>query len=118
MIDLRPDHLELVKGILARQVPGYEVRVFGSRVTGKAKPHSDLDLVVMTASPLPPLRLADLKDAFSDSDLPFRVDVLDWQTLSVEFRAFIEQRYGVVQAAKPNSAKPEGRGTADEWVAE
>ncbi|MBI4630945.1 MAG: nucleotidyltransferase domain-containing protein [Chloroflexi bacterium] len=97
MIDLRPDHLKIVTDILARHAPEYEVRAFGSRVNGKTKPHSDLDLVVMTDSALSPSRLADLKDAFSDSDLPFRVDVLDWASIADNFRGIIEQEFVVVQ---------------------
>ncbi len=104
MIDMRPDHLKTVTAILARHMPEYEVRAFGSRVTGKTKPHSDLDLVVMAASSLPPSRLADLKDAFSDSDLPFRVDVLDWASIAEDFRRIIEREYVVVQTRQTSAA--------------
>lgn len=45
MIDLLPRHLELVKKILEAHLPRVEVKVFGSRATGKAQPYSDLDLV-------------------------------------------------------------------------
>ncbi len=103
MIDLRPDHLKIVTAILSRHVPEYEVRAFGSRVDGRAKPHSDLDLVVMTASPLAPSRLADLTDAFSDSDLPFRVDVLDWASITEDFRRIIERENVVVQTKQTSA---------------
>jgi DNA-directed RNA polymerase beta subunit len=36
-------------------------------------------------------RLAALKEAFQESDLAFRVDVLDWHALSPEFRGVIER---------------------------
>lgn len=97
MINLRPDHLTLVKNILAKYAPEQEVRVFGSRVTGKAKPHSDLDLVVMTDTPLEAPHLANLQEAFSESDLPFRVDVLDWANTTEDFRRIIAQSYEVLQ---------------------
>jgi len=97
MVDLRPDHLEIVKRILAGRVPEYQVRAFGSRVCWTAKDTSDLDLVVMTDAPLGLARLADLQEAFSESDLPFRVDVLDWAATGVEFREIIEQDYAVIQ---------------------
>ncbi len=36
-------------------------------------------------------RLAELKEAFQQSDLPFRVDLLDWNAISAEFRNVIEK---------------------------
>lgn len=37
-VDLRPDHLEIVKRILVKRVPEYQVRAFGSRVRWTAAP--------------------------------------------------------------------------------
>ncbi len=106
IVDLRPDHLEIVKRILAERVPEYQVRAFGSRARWTAKDTSDLDLVVMTDAPLGLARLADLREAFSESDLPFRVDVLDWAATGVEFREIIEQDDAVIQ--QPGSTGSSG----------
>ncbi len=86
MIDLAPQQHQQVKEILEKRVPGCEVRAFGSRVTGKAKPYSDLDLVVMGSEKLPRLILYGLRDDFEESTLPFRIDILDWNRLSPEFK--------------------------------
>jgi predicted nucleotidyltransferase len=43
MIDLTPDQLAIIRDILSLHVPNAEIRVFGSRVSGKPKPWSDLD---------------------------------------------------------------------------
>ena len=98
MIDLNPNHLEAVKAILAEHVPGCEVRAFGSRVTWTAKDYSDLDLVIVGAGPLDRKILGRLKEAFEESDLPIRVDVLDWHTISQELpecdRAGLRSRAG------------------------
>lgn len=51
VIDLRSDHIEIVEQILAEYVLDCEVYAFGSRVRGKVKPHSDLDLVVRGHAP-------------------------------------------------------------------
>ena len=98
MIDLAPEHLAEVRRILATLVPDCEVRAFGSRVTGTARRFSDLDLAVIPPAPLEPRRLDDLRDAFAASNLPMRVDVLDWGATSEAFRALVEARYEVVQA--------------------
>ncbi len=96
MIDLLPHHLEIIRNILADYVPEAEVRVFGSRITGKARPFSDLDLVVVSEAKLDWRILADLKEAFEESDLPFRVDVIDWHTINDNFRKVIAEKYEVI----------------------
>lgn len=98
-LDIRPDHLAIVRQILQRHIPHYEVLAFGSRVRGNAKPYSDLDLVVMTAKqPLTLAEHADLADAFSESDLPWKVDLADWCLIDDEFKEIIRQQYYVIQA--------------------
>ncbi len=99
MINLQPDHLALVKQILAQYAPGCEVRAFGSRVRGTVKDHSDLDLALVGGGPLTLEHLSRLQEAFEESDLPFRVDVLDWGSVSEEFRQLIDQQYDVLQSS-------------------
>ncbi len=96
-LDIRPDLLRLVQDILQRHVPDREVRAFGSRVKGTARPSSDLDLVVMGDEPLPLPVYAALLDDFEQSDLPWRVDVVDWATTAESFRRIIEQEWVGVQ---------------------
>lgn len=100
-LQLEPRHLAAVKEILAEHVPGCEIRVFGSRATGAAKPFSDLDLAILSADPLEARTLRRLKESFEDSDLPFRVDVLDWTSISERFRRTIDERHVVLQVASP-----------------
>ena len=90
MIDLSPHHLATVKCILAKHVPDCEVRAYGSRATWTARDYSDVDLALVGTGPLGPGVVADLKEAFQDSDLPMRVDVLDWHGVSEEFREAIK----------------------------
>ena len=97
MIDLTPEQMETVRSILMAQVPGVEVRVFGSRVLGTAREHADLDLALVSGKPLEWREIEALKDAFADSDLPFMVDILDWNTLSESFRSAIESCYELAQ---------------------
>lgn len=98
MLKVAPQELALVRQILSVHVPGLEVWAFGSRVHGdNLKPYSDLDLVVITEAPLAALRMAELKDAFSESALPFKVDVLDWSTTNKRFQKLIRLDYLVVQ---------------------
>ena len=81
--------LEKIRAILGRIIPDHEVRAFGSRISGGAGKHSDLDIAVMTEKPMEIRRLADLNEAFRESDLPFKVDVLDWAATGDKFRSLI-----------------------------
>jgi predicted nucleotidyltransferase len=96
-MDISSSHLAVVEKILAQHVPGVEVWAFGSRVVGTAKKHSDLDLAVITSQPLETSFFGDLKEAFMESDLPFKVDVVDWAVTSGEFRKIIESKHEVIQ---------------------
>lgn len=90
-IAIRPDLWTIVHDILVRNVPGQEVWAFGSRVKGPVKPYSDLDLAVISETPLPLDVLGRLAEDFSESILPWRVDVVDWATTSELFRKIIER---------------------------
>ncbi len=96
-IDIRPDHWELVRCILQKHVPQYPVWAFGSRAKWTAKEYSDLDLCVISDQFLGFNTLAALADDFSESDLPWKVDVVDWATTSASFRKIIERDKVVVQ---------------------
>jgi type I restriction enzyme S subunit len=96
-IHVLPDLWVIVRDILQKHVPQYEVWAFGSRVTGTTKPYSDLDLAIISDTPLSSQTSAALADDFSESDLPWRVDVLDWATTSPTFRKIIERDKVVLQ---------------------
>ena len=89
-VDAAPADLETVRRILREHAPGLEARAFGSRVSWTARETSDLDLALMTDEPLDAARMAALRSAFTDSRLPFRVDVVDWAGASDGFREAIE----------------------------
>jgi len=91
-------HLQTVCSILRQYLPDYQVKAFGSRVNGgKVRTFSDLDLAVITERPLDALLLADLKEALSESDLPFKVDLIDWAVTSERFRGIVERSSLVIQ---------------------
>ena len=100
MIDLNPKHFETVQHILAKYVPGCEVRAFGSRVKWTAKDYSDLDLAVVGRKPLTLRQTGQLAEAFEESNLPIRVDVLDWHRISEEFKKIITEEYEVIQGSE------------------
>ncbi|MCC4602421.1 restriction endonuclease subunit S [Xanthomonas campestris pv. badrii] len=103
-IDIRPDHWQIVRDILRKHVPQYEVWAFGSRAKWLAKQYSDLDLTIITDQPLSLAVSAALADDFSESDLPWKVDVVDWATTGESFRKIIERDKVVVQESQHKSS--------------
>jgi len=103
-IDIRPDHLRIVRGILQKHVPQYQVWAFGSRAKWTAKDYSDLDLCIKTGEPLDFGTLAKLQEDFAESDLPWKVDLMDWAAISPEFRQIVERDKVVVQEAGQKSS--------------
>ena len=91
-LDLEPRHLDEVRRILARHAPGVRAWAFGSRAAGKARRFSDLDVALEGEGGIALETLSHLRSAFSDSGLPIKVDVVDWNALDPEFRAVIETR--------------------------
>ncbi len=103
MLDVSPAELGILRAILRKHVPDHEVWAFGSRIKGAARRYSDLDLAAMAGKPLPAMVMGAMREDFSESDLPFRVDILDWATTPNSFRRVIESDRILVQ---PGSGSP------------
>ena len=115
MIDLNPKYLETVQRILTEHVPECEVRAYGSRVTWTARDYSDLDLAVVGRKPFSLRRMRQLKEAFEESDLPIRVDVWDWYTISDGFKRAIAEEYEVIQDGKLDKETAEAESSCQSW---
>ena len=91
MINLTSSQHATVSAILLRIVPHASVFVFGSRACGTAKDHSDLDIAINAETCLEKEVLRTLKIAFEESDLPFKVDIVDMNALSDSFKKIVEK---------------------------
>ncbi|MBC3862501.1 nucleotidyltransferase domain-containing protein [Undibacterium jejuense] len=89
-IDVTAEQWAIIASILQRHVPNDTVWAFGSRAKHTAKPYSDLDLVIESKAGLSLSLIAALEHDFSESDLPFKVDIADWATMSEGFRQLID----------------------------
>jgi type I restriction enzyme, S subunit len=84
-IDLPADHRWLVLNILrAHLPPNTKAWVFGSRTTGRARRYSDLAIDAGRRLTLD--ETARLSEAFSESDPPYRVDLVDWHDINDRWR--------------------------------
>lgn len=94
---MAPAHWTIVREILSRQIPEREIWAFGSRARGNAKPYSDLDLAILGEHPLTTAQACASAGAFEESDLPWRVDIVDWSTTDESFRRIILRDEVVIQ---------------------
>jgi predicted nucleotidyltransferase len=89
-LDLREDHADIVRGVLRAYLPhGARAYVFGSRAHGEARRYSDLDLALEWEQPLGFDLMSEIAEALSESDLPYKVDIVDLMTVDRDFRARI-----------------------------
>ena len=94
--NLQPEHAAIVRDVLRRHLPpGAQAWVFGSRAHGGARRYSDLDLALEWAGPLGLDVISAIAEELSESDLPYRVDLVDLTLVEPAFRTRI------MAAAKP-----------------
>ena len=106
-IDVTADQRKILLALLKRHLPNTTTWVYGSRVKWTSRPQSDLDLVVFT-KPDQERRVSELREAFEESNLPFRVDLLVWRSIPEQYRKQIEAEHVVL-------VEREERGVAGEW---
>ena len=113
-IDITAGQRKTILTLLERHLPGTAAWVYGSRAKWTSRPQSDLDLVVFT-TPEQSRGVGNLREAFEESDLPFRVDLFVWDEVPERFREPIEAEHAVLAVApKPRTAT--NSGMAGEWV--
>jgi uncharacterized protein len=89
VINLTDSQKRLVKQICHEYLPESKIMVFGSRARGEGKTYSDLDLAVSGNKELSLESKALLIDAFQNSDLPFRVEIVDLAEVEDSFKKII-----------------------------
>ena len=76
-----------IKKTFKNIAPQLEVYLFGSRATGvNLKKFSDIDLAIKSKRKFNPSIISRLKDAFDESDIEYRVDIVDLKSISKEFK--------------------------------
>ena len=108
-IDITTEQSKIVLGLLERHLPNTTAWVYGSRAKWTSRPQSDLDVVVF-ATPKQNGRVSDLRQAFEESNLPFRVDLFVWDTQCPE-------QFREAHQARSRSADRESRSVSvtGEW---
>ncbi|KKP46504.1 MAG: hypothetical protein UR39_C0010G0015 [Candidatus Woesebacteria bacterium GW2011_GWA1_33_30] len=65
---------------------GVKVFIFGSRASGKNRKFSDIDLGIQSQDEIPVTTKMDLEEGFDQSDIPYKVDIVDFSKVADNFR--------------------------------
>lgn len=96
MLNIEEKHLHIIHDIL-KKYP-YNFYVFGSRITASTKKLSDLDLLYFDE--IPSALLSQLEEDFTESDLPYKVDLVDYNKCDEEFKSLIGEKYLPIQIVR------------------
>lgn len=80
-------HLEILVSILSSYP--YTFYMFGSRVMHTAKKFSDVDLFYKEA--IPNSELIELEAKLEESDLPYKVDIIDYNRCDESFKKIMDR---------------------------
>lgn len=92
IVGLKYEEWSFIKKNLERFLPkGSTVYFFGSRHRGDHKPYSDLDISIHTPKEgkLDRAWFGALEDIFADSDIPYKIDLSDYDSLDEKFQEHI-----------------------------
>jgi predicted nucleotidyltransferase len=85
------EHIKILFKIIHKYFPECSITLFGSRTTNAFKPTSDLDLCLKDNAPLDLSLWAQLEEEISSLDITYKVDLVDWHRISIEFQEIIIQ---------------------------
>ena len=95
---LLPKHKKILEDLFQKYLPYVEVWAYGSRVSGESHSASDLDLVLRGPGlkEIDSLKILDIKEALTESKIPFLVEVRDWAVLPQSFHEEIKKNYVIL----------------------
>ena len=91
MIDLENKYIEFIKNTINNVLTDVEIYIFGSRVQGVAKKYSDVDIALKSSEKIEFSDILRIKSLFEDSTFPYKVDIVDLDSIKPEFLSIIEK---------------------------
>ncbi len=92
---VKPQHLKMLTDIFNTHCPHAEIWAYGSRINGSAHDGSDLDLVIRTRTS-EDANAWELKEIFTESNIPFLIDIHEFDLLPKSFQEEILKKYVVL----------------------
>ena len=95
-IAISANHLRYLLEQIELHIPSATVWAFGSRVAWSHHPASDLDIAVHCDKETAKKTLPKLSGIFTESDMPFKVQLLDFVRLPENMQEYIMKKYVVL----------------------
>ena len=89
---IKPEYLKMLTDIFDSYCPNAVIWAYGSRLKGDAHEGSDLDLVVKDFNSKD-AGLFELRELISESNVPFLVDINEFDRLPESFKDEIKKEY-------------------------
>ena len=99
MIRVSSNEFDIIINILNTYIKKGKVYAFGSRYKNNNRKFSDFDIAIDIGEKLSFEFLTSLKDAFEESDLPYRVDIIDYNNISDKFKKIVDSGNEVIYNA-------------------
>ncbi len=97
-MDIKDEQLQWILQTLQKELSKPTIIAFGSRVAGTAQPYSDFDIAVDTGEKIPLLSFSTLEEQFANSDIPFKIDLVDWHRVTPEFQQHIKNTGKIISS--------------------
>lgn len=89
-LDLEQKYVDFVKSTIQNFLPNVEIFIFGSRTQDKALKYSDVDIAIKGFKAVPITDILKLKAAFQDSSFPYKIDLVDLNSVDGKFLEIIK----------------------------
>jgi len=90
-MSLEPEYKNKIIGILTVLFPDAKIYLFGSRARGTHSDRSDIDIALDESKVIRPGRLGEAVSMFAESNIPYKIDVVDLHSVSDDMRYFIKK---------------------------
>ena len=97
MINIKNKHFHILKSIL--KAYNYSFFLFGSRISEKAREFSDIDLLYFEN--IPNDIIIRIEEELEESDLPYKVDLVNYNQCDDNFKKIIGNNYVCIQRKVP-----------------
>ncbi len=89
-VHISDEERKILNSVFKEYQDQFEILVFGSRSRGDHKKYSDLDICLKGKDKINSSVITELKNIFQESNLPYTVDIVDWNNISKEFQVNIK----------------------------
>ncbi len=93
-MDFKTEILRIINEYLKELHP--KIFLFGSRAAAKNSEVSDIDIGIDCNRKLTSIELSDIKEKFENSNIVFKIDIVDFNNVSEKFKQIIFEN-GVVE---------------------